>query len=47
MYFDYLGFKGVNSKNYAASRTPTLFLLDKESKIEVKTASLKEIINAL
>jgi len=40
---DFEGKQGVNFKNYAVMGTPTMFLVDKNGKIESKIASLSEL----
>ena len=46
-YCDYGGIKGVNFKNYAVVGTPTIYILDKNGKIEAKLASMKEIVESI
>lgn len=46
-YCDFSGFNGVNFKNYAILGTPTVFLIDKNGKIEAKLASMDEILTTL
>jgi thiol-disulfide isomerase/thioredoxin len=43
-YCDFKGIKGVNFKNYAVVGTPTIYILDKNGKIEAKLASMSEIV---
>lgn len=45
-FCDYEGIKGKNFMNYAVSGTPTMFLLDKTGKIILRTAVLKEVLEA-
>lgn len=44
VYCDFEGVKGENLSNFSVIGTPTLFLLDKDGKILVRSASLKEIL---
>lgn len=46
-YCDFEGIKGVNFINYAVSGTPTIFLIDKEGKVENKMSSLDELLDKL
>lgn len=43
-YCDFDGMQGVNFKNYGVSGTPTMFLLDKNGKILLRTAELADIL---
>jgi peroxiredoxin len=46
-YCDYEGFKGVNFKNYGIAGTPTVFLIDRNGKILLRTAILEEVLSHL
>ncbi|MET3539179.1 peroxiredoxin family protein [Chryseobacterium limigenitum] len=46
-YTDLKGLKGINFKNYGVVGTPTLFLIDRSGKIELRTATLREIEDQL
>lgn len=46
-YCDYDGISGINFENYGIKGTPTLFLIDKDGKILMKTASLQEVLESL
>lgn len=42
-YCDFKGKAGVNFSNYAVTGTPTLILLDKQGKVQLRVASLQEV----
>ncbi|MFP3593249.1 thioredoxin-like domain-containing protein [Chryseobacterium sp. SIMBA_038] len=44
IYCDYKGFEGINFQNYAIAGTPTIFLLDQDGKIVLRTSYLEEIL---
>lgn len=45
VYCDFEGIQGVNFKNYAVTGTPTLILVDKNGKIALRTADIKEVLD--
>jgi thiol-disulfide isomerase/thioredoxin len=47
VYYDGKGLKGFNFKNYGVVGTPTLFLIDKDGKIDLRTAALGDIFDHL
>jgi len=46
-YFDGKGFNGPNFLRYGVAGTPTIFLLDKQGRIQVRTANLLEVLEWL
>lgn len=46
-YCDYEGMKGVNFRNYGVAGTPTMFLIDDKGKVMLRSATFKEVADAL
>lgn len=44
VFCDYKGIRGANFQNYAITGTPTIFLLDHNGKILLRTAALEEVL---
>jgi peroxiredoxin len=47
VFCDYEGIKGTNFQNYAIIGTPTMFILDHDGKIILRTSSLEEVLKQI